>query len=146
MDLRSRPTAWLWICFAVIVLELPWRPCLAQRLTGWREVSLEGGCTWRRSHGSHAARRSRPRLRCRLRRKDLRWDPIHFQMEDVRAVVVTGEVVPQLHAGADLQVAFGVENALLAPQWPCEHVAIGRDDQTAAAPARFRGVRVGVKG
>jgi hypothetical protein len=54
-------------------------------------------------------------------------------LENIGAIVVAGEVVPQLGQDPELEIAVGIENALLGAHRAGDDAAVGRDDNAAAA-------------
>ena len=81
--------------------------------------------------------RSRQRLGRAVHAIELRRGAVHVQLENIRPVVVAGEVVPQLHLDAELQVAVGIEDRLLGTKRTGDDAAQWIDDQAAAAAVRI---------
>jgi len=54
-------------------------------------------------------------------------------MENIRPVVVSGKVVPQLHLDAELEIALRVEDAFFRAERSGDDAAVGRHDHAAAA-------------
>jgi len=68
-----------------------------------------------------------------VNRVDARRAAVDLQLENVRPVVVAGEVVPQLGEHAQLELAIRIENALLGAHGPGDDAAVRRHDDAAAA-------------
>src|SRR3954452_19511142 len=63
--------------------------------------------------GRLAGRRERRVRAAAMHGIELGHGAVDLEMENIRPVVVAGEVVPKLHLDAEVEVAFGIENALL---------------------------------
>ncbi len=63
----------------------------------------------------------------------LRRGAIDMHLENVRPVVVAGKVVAQLHLNAEVEIAFGVEDAFLGAHRPRDDPRQRIDDQRPAA-------------
>src|SRR5689334_10572368 len=71
-----------------------------------------------------------------VHRVDVRRRAVDVQLENVRPIIVAGEIVPQLHQDAELEIAFGVEDSFLRAHGPRQDAAVRRDDHAAAAAVR----------
>src|SRR5262245_62462464 len=60
-----------------------------------------------------------------MHRIELRRRAVDLQMENVGPIIVAGEVVPQLHLDADLEVAVGIEDALFCGHRASDDAAVG---------------------
>ncbi|MGH6670869.1 MAG: hypothetical protein ACRECV_02700 [Xanthobacteraceae bacterium] len=69
---------------------------------------------------------------------DVRSPAIDLQLKKVGAVVMTREVMTQLHVDAELQIALGVEDSLFRSHRTGYDPAIGRSDHAAAAATALR--------
>jgi hypothetical protein len=66
-------------------------------------------------------------------RINVRGAAIDLKLKDVGAIVVPGEIVPQLHADAEIEIAIGIEDAFFGAHRTGDDLAVGSDDHAAAA-------------
>ena len=59
----------------------------------------------------------------------LRRGAVDVQLENVRPIVVAGEIVPQLHLDAEIEIAVGIEDAFLGAHRAGDDAAQWIDDQ-----------------
>ena len=62
---------------------------------------------------------------------------VDMKLENVGAVVVAGEVVPQFHLDGEFQIAIGVNNSFFRPHRPGDDSAHRIDNQTPPQQSGF---------
>src|SRR5262245_30828292 len=98
----------------------------------WKRALFLAFRSWRFKQVARLLQRGRGFVRQRLRFAMHRIKPrgrtIDVQVENIGPVVMAREVVPQLHLNADLEVAIGIEDALLSAHRSRNDAAVGRND------------------
>jgi len=66
--------------------------------------------------------------------EEWRSPTIDRQPKHVRPVVVTGEIMAELHLDAELEIQVGIQDVLrLTVEWSCEYASVGTNNHRTAA-------------